>query len=64
MKSKNNHIFIIISDTGKGISAGDLKNIFNPYFTTKKNGTGLGLAIAHKIVETHQGLIKGVEIDT
>jgi two-component system sensor histidine kinase HydH len=32
--------------------------VFNPYYTTKKNGTGLGLAIAHKIIESHNGVIR------
>ena len=52
------HIKIEIADTGKGISINDLKNIFEPYFTTKASGTGLGLAIVHKIIEAHQGEIK------
>lgn len=51
-------IVIDISDTGHGISPEVQANLFNPYFTTKKNGTGLGLAIAHKIVESHGGTIR------
>lgn len=51
-------IVIDISDTGPGISPKDQSNVFNPYFTTKKNGTGLGLAIVHKIVEDHGGTIR------
>ncbi len=57
-KTENNSIIIEISDSGKGISPGDQINIFNPYFTTKKNGTGLGLAIVYKIVESHGGSIQ------
>ncbi|MFH0994496.1 MAG: ATP-binding protein [Pseudomonadota bacterium] len=48
---------ITVSDTGSGILAEDIENIFNPFFTTKLTGTGLGLAIAHKIIETHGGVV-------
>jgi len=40
---------IKISDTGAGIASKDLNNVFNPFFTNKKNGTGLGLAICKKL---------------
>ncbi len=51
-------VVIDIEDTGPGIAAKDLGQIFDPYFTTKPKGTGLGLAIVHKIVEAHRGQIK------
>ncbi|MDP3480233.1 MAG: ATP-binding protein [Desulfoprunum sp.] len=54
---KGEMVVVDISDTGKGISPEDRANMFNPYFTTKKNGTGLGLAIVHKIVENHGGTV-------
>jgi two-component system sensor histidine kinase HydH len=47
-----------IEDTGKGIQPDDLKEIFNPFFTTKQKGTGLGLAISLKIIEDHGGDIR------
>jgi signal transduction histidine kinase len=51
-------IFIDISDTGKGIPAVKLKQVFNPGFTTKKRGWGLGLALAKRIIENyHRGKI-------
>ena len=37
---------ISVSDTGPGMAAGDLKNIFNPFFTTKPQGMGMGLALS------------------
>jgi signal transduction histidine kinase len=49
---------IELSDTGCGIKTEDLKNIFNPFFTTKPQGTGLGLAVTHKIIQEHNGKIK------
>jgi two-component system, NtrC family, sensor kinase len=48
---------IVVSDTGRGISASDLANIFRPFYTTKGNGTGLGLSLARRIVEEHHGSI-------
>lgn len=52
-------VSVSIADTGKGISAEDLKKIFDPFFTTKPVGvgTGLGLSISHGIIEQHQGRI-------
>lgn len=50
-------IIITVSDTGCGIRSEDMDNIFDPFFTSKMTGTGLGLAIAHKIIETHGGII-------
>ena len=49
---------IKIRDTGKGISEENLNNIFNPFFTTKKNGTGLGLAICRKLCEQNDAQIE------
>ena len=57
---KSDYIEFIIIDNGKGfeISSNNIKNILNPYFTTKKKGTGLGLAIVNKIINDHNGSIK------
>jgi two-component system NtrC family sensor kinase len=46
-----------IIDNGSGIAPNVLNNIFNPYFTTKKDGTGLGLAIAKNIVDELNGTL-------
>jgi len=46
-----------IQDTGAGIPAEMVDNIFNPFFTTKDFGTGLGLAISQQIVQEHKGRI-------
>jgi len=48
---------ITVSDTGRGIPAEHLPNIFRPFYTTKGNGTGLGLSLARRIVEEHRGRI-------
>ncbi len=61
---ENNHIIVIIEDTGVGFNKlkNNIRDILNPYFTTKKNGTGLGLSIVNKIINDHNGKIKFVNI--
>jgi signal transduction histidine kinase len=49
---------VLVSDTGRGISAQNLPNIFRPFYTTKGDGTGLGLSLARRIVEDHHGRIE------
>lgn len=48
---------VAVIDRGSGIEKQHLENIFNPFFTTKKEGVGLGLAIVSKIVNEHGGKI-------
>ena len=55
---------IEISDTGGGIPAKMMRNIFNPFFTTKEEGTGLGLPISHRIIEHHQGEVNVINTDS
>ena len=53
----NDHIKLILVDNGIGFNQikGKIKEILNPYYTTKKNGTGLGLSIVNKIINDHNG---------
>ena len=44
-------------DTGAGMSAEEIANLFEPFYTTKTDGTGLGLAISYGIIERHGGMI-------
>ena len=62
---ENNHIIINIIDNGIGfgIFAANIKDILNPYFTTKKNGTGLGLSIVNKIINDHNGKIEFISLN-
>jgi len=58
-------IVFTIVDNGLGFKkfANNIKNILNPYFTTKKEGTGLGLAIVNKIINDHNGAIEFIPIE-
>jgi len=61
----NDYIDFVIIDNGMGfeVFAKNIKNILNPYFTTKKKGTGLGLAIVNKIINDHNGSIIFTSLD-
>ena len=61
---ENDHIHFVLVDNGIGLNSfKNLKDILNPYFTTKKNGTGLGLSIVNKIVNDHNGKIEFIPIE-
>ncbi len=51
------YIRIQVRDEGVGIPTQYLKQIFDPYFTTKPKGNGLGLATTYSIVKNHHGLV-------
>jgi len=55
---QNLYAQIQIIDTGIGIPAQHLKNIFMPFFSTKNEGLGLGLSICHNIIKNHNGEIE------
>ena len=46
-----------VSDRGSGIPEDKLKEVFEPFFTSKAEGMGMGLSIARTIIEAHQGQI-------
>jgi CheY-like chemotaxis protein len=54
------HLRCTVSDTGHGMDPEVLRNVRNPYFTTKERnrGTGLGLASVTGIVEQHGGALR------
>ncbi|NQZ25142.1 MAG: two-component sensor histidine kinase [Colwellia sp.] len=56
---EGSNIVIQIEDTGSGIEAENLTQIFTPFYTSKPigEGTGLGLSISHQIIEEHEGKI-------
>jgi signal transduction histidine kinase len=51
-------LLLSLIDTGKGMSADVLANVFRPFFSTKPSGSGLGLPTVKKIVEAHGGTIE------
>lgn len=53
-------VVIEVEDDGEGITEENLKNIFDPYFTTKRQrgGSGLGLPICYNIIREHGGQIE------
>lgn len=55
LRTAQDHVEIVFSDTGPGIPAENRSRIFEPYFSTKKDGVGLGLAIVGEIVMDYYG---------
>lgn len=57
---ENDFVVVSITDSGKGIPPEHIKEIFNPFFSTKPigEGTGIGLDIVKRIVEKHDGKIE------
>ena len=51
------YVVVSFTDTGIGMEKEVVKNIFNPFFTTKDTGTGLGLMVSQGIVLDHEGWI-------
>jgi signal transduction histidine kinase len=56
----SDHVFVEINDSGGGMSPETLRQIFTPFFTTKRQGegTGLGLTISHRIISGLGGTIR------
>ncbi|MEQ8242295.1 HAMP domain-containing sensor histidine kinase [Fulvivirga sp.] len=49
---------IEVKDNGQGIGEKELREIFVPFFSTKKNGSGIGLSLSKQIMHLHGGQIK------
>jgi PAS domain S-box-containing protein len=51
------YMVVDVIDSGKGIPPDEIKEIFNPFFTTKQKGAGIGLTKVYMIMEEHGGYI-------
>lgn len=51
-------ILLRVTDNGKGMTEEQLKQLFVPFFTTKREGTGLGLALVQQIATEHGGHVE------
>lgn len=64
--SNSGHEFyeISVQDNGAPLTEDDIKHIFTPFYTTKKEGMGMGLAICTSIAEAHGGGLSAKPNDT
>ncbi len=56
--SEPNGVEVAFADSGAGIPAEEMGQIFEPFHSTKPEGLGLGMFIMHRIVTEHKGDIK------
>ncbi len=63
LEVKDDGCRVFILDNGPGIDLDNKEDIFEPFFTSKKEGTGLGLAISRKIVESYGGSLMLTDSD-
>ncbi len=60
-RSNINAVQLEVADNGRGMTAEQMANIFEPFYTTSNRGLGLGMSFVQKIVEQHEGT---VEVDS
>lgn len=57
INKSNDHVVIVISDTGNGMSSEQIKRLGTPYYSTKEKGTGLGTMVSFGIIKKMNGKI-------
>ena len=57
-KKHKKKILVTVKDSGKGMSEEEMKNIFDPFFSKKKDGMGIWLYLTKKIIEAHEGKLE------
>lgn len=63
VSESNNKAVITVYDTAPPLSKGEMKTLFTPGISSKKNGLGLGLSLCQKIAESHGGNLKAHQND-
>ena len=61
--SARGHAVLEIEDTGCGIPEAVQEQIFEPFYTTKRDGTGLGLATMQRLIEQQGGSIHVLSLE-
>ena len=56
-KLENSTVQVSVTDRGGGIPEKKIEQVFERFFTTKKEGMGLGLSICRSIIDAHEGKI-------
>jgi signal transduction histidine kinase len=51
----DNRVRLTVRDVGVGLDPEHVKDIFEPFYTTKIGGMGIGLSVSRSIVESHDG---------
>jgi signal transduction histidine kinase len=57
-KKHRKKTLIKIKDNGKGMSEEEVRNLFVPFYSNKKDGMGIGLYLTKKIIDAHEGKIR------
>lgn len=55
LTEKDDKAVIVIQDTGKGMSAEQIRMLGTPFYTTKEQGTGLGMMVSFSIIKAMEG---------
>jgi signal transduction histidine kinase len=58
---RSGEVQVTVEDSGKGIDPQNMDQIFNSFFTTKREGMGMGLSICRSIIESHGGRLWATE---
>lgn len=54
----DHELLVSVTDNGCGVEPAQVRQLFDPFYTTKERGTGLGLFVAYAIVRSHGGRIE------
>jgi two-component system sensor histidine kinase DctS len=49
---------VAVEDNGPGLAGRDIRQLSEPFFSTKRDGMGMGLAICRSVIEAHHGAME------